>query len=145
MTRYFFPIILFLVINSHVTFAEKLLIVHPLFAGSHIGHLTDFGIHLVENRGHSVTQIIFRVSFERLSFNSNCFKRSNLFQNANGPDLSRVEHLKNYTLIELGCVNSFGLCNGMINEYGEFSAAKDIAKSVLLIEILQIFKCFFCN
>ena len=49
-----------LLISIHVFECANILILHPLYAGSHELTLRSIGNHLVKERGHNVTQVMFQ-------------------------------------------------------------------------------------
>ena len=50
--------------------SANILILHPLYSGSHELTLRSIGNHLVKERGHNVTQIIFRHTNMNISLSS---------------------------------------------------------------------------
>ena len=63
-----FLICLFVFIQ--VTKCAKILILHPLYAGSHELTLRSIGNHLIKERGHSVTQVMFQHTNMNISLSS---------------------------------------------------------------------------
>ncbi len=47
----------YLIFSKIVTEASNILILHPIYSGSHEQVLRSVGEHLVEKRGHNVTQV----------------------------------------------------------------------------------------
>ena len=67
-TKEIFLICLFVFIQ--VTNCAKILILHPLYAGSHELTLRSIGNHLIKERGHSVTQVMFQHTNMNISLSS---------------------------------------------------------------------------
>ena len=53
-----------------VTKCAKILILHPLYAGSHELTLRSIGNHLIKERGHNVTQVMFQHTNMNISLSS---------------------------------------------------------------------------
>ena len=97
-----FAMILLMYFVAH-TNTKKIIMIHPLYAGSHISMLRPLAEHLV-SRGHEVYQLKFKSAGE------NNFKPSGVID------------------IDLKINDSLETCSDFINENGEFDITIRLAK-----------------